>query len=132
MSLIWCRLHEPPVIVRSHLMIICFFNRWIRDEEANDIYLFLGEFFAEEVGNDEDETPDIKRRRVIYVSSSDEEEPNEEPSDKEEPALNDGDYYDSEDCPKCYQHLLKRCECLPPFPRRADDEFRMPFGGQWV
>ena len=114
-----------------------FLTDAVGDEEANEIYLFLGEFFAEEIDDDEDETPDIddedetsdiddedetpdiKRRRVI--ASSDEEEPNEEPPD-EEPALNDDDYYDSDDYPKCYQHPLVCCECLPPLPPRADDE----------
>ena len=101
---------------------------------------FFGNLFAEEIEDDEDETPDVKRRRVIYVPSSDEEEqseeqneepseeePNEEPS-KEEPneeepnqepseeesALNDAEYYGPADCPNCYQHFLYRCECLPP------------------
>ena len=94
--------------------------------------------------DDEDETPDVKRRRVIYVPSSDEEEPNEEqneePSEEEandEPSeedsvLGDEDYYDPANCPACYQHFLYECECLPPLPSRSDDEIRMQFAGQWV
>ena len=128
------------------------------DETTDDIYTFFGNLFAEEIEDDEDETPDVKRRRVIYVPSSDEEdqneeqneepseeEPNEEPSEEEpneeepneepseeESVLNDSDYQFPDDCPNCWQHLLYGCECLPPLPTRSDDEIRMPFAGQWV
>ena len=60
-----------------------------------------------------------------------EEEPNEEPSE-EDSVLGDEDYYDSANCPACYQHFLYECECLPPLPPRSDDEIRMQFAGQWV
>ena len=115
------------------------------DETTDDIYTFFGNLFAEEIEDDEDEIPDVKRRRVIYVPSSDEEEPNEEPSEEEpneeepneepseeESVLNDSDYQFPDDCPNCWQHLLYGCECLPPYPPRSDDEIRMQFAGQWV